>query len=122
VSSNLRREIAMSSPHFEDFAPTVWSAPPATYPDIYFPGMKGRWIETEAGILWTDDESSIGLDTTNAADWQLVAGIRKGLAEQFALNVPASELFSRLQQELAPEEWFDGDLAASGLTVAPVAE
>ena len=106
----------MSSPHFDDFAPTLTNAGPPTYPDTYLPGMQGRWFQSEAGILWTDDASSLGLDTTDAVDWDLVGGIRMALARQFALNVPAPELFSRLQAELAPEEWFSGDLAAAGLS------
>lgn len=97
----------MSSGHFNDFAPVVWSAPPPTYPDAYT-GQDGRWFKTNAGILWTDDKKSLGLDTSEATDWDLVSGIRLALAEQFVKETPATDLFNKIQAELDPEEWFEG--------------
>lgn len=104
------------SGHFEDFAPVLWAQPPPTYPDAPAEGP-GRWIVTDAGILWTNDQSLLGLDTTNASDWTLVTNIRATLVEQFALGTPAAETFGRIQEELDVDEWFDGDLEAADITV-----
>ncbi len=99
----------MTSAHFEDFSPDVWAAPPATYPDL-IRGGPGRWFSCNAGMLWTDDSSSLGLETDKAIDWDLVAGIRATLAENYAMNTTVTEVFNRMQEQLDPDEWFEGDL------------
>ena len=104
------------SDHFEDFAPTLWSAPPPTYPDAPAQGP-GRWIVTDAGILWTNDQSLLGLDTKDASDWKLVTDIRATLVEQFALGTPAAEVFGRIQDEIDVDEYFEGDLEIANITV-----
>lgn len=103
------------SEHFEDFSPTLWKPPPATYPDAPAQGP-GRWIITDAGILWTNDQSLLGLDTTNATDWQLVAAVRTTMTEQFALGTPAAEVFGRIQDEIDVDEYFEGDLEIANIT------
>lgn len=98
------------SSHFQDFAPVLFTDPSPTYPDEYKTGMQGRWFTSAAGVLWTDDDTLLGLDTTNAVDWDLVVRIRTELVEAFFEKVSATMAFNQLQDELDPEEWDEGNL------------
>lgn len=98
------------SEHFQDFAPVVTKAAPASYPGEM--RGRGRWFRYgDAGLLWTNDGDGLGLLPDALTDWDLANEVLAAIAKSYTDGVTPTELFNVWLDQVNPGVWSEGPLS-----------